>query len=94
LIYNFTKDKTISKDYIYPHLKYGGLGIADAKMEMDTQRIHHVARLLLKNEGQRIMKEYFNLQGETISKFLSLSESFDHCLKEVSLIWDIWERFK
>jgi hypothetical protein len=47
-----------------------------------------VARLLLKNEGQRIMKEYFNLQDETIPKFLSLSESLDHSLKEVSLVWD------
>jgi hypothetical protein len=94
LIYNFTKDKTISKDYIYTPLEYGGLGIAETKMEMHAYRIHHVARLLLKNEGQRIMKEYFNLQGETIPKFLSLSESLDHSLKEVSLIWDDWERFK
>jgi hypothetical protein len=88
LIYNFTKDKTISKDYIYTPLEYGGLGIAEAKIEMHAYRIHHVARLLLKNEGQKIMKEYFNLQGETIPKFLSLSESLDHSLKEVSLIWD------
>jgi hypothetical protein len=57
-------------------------------MEMHAYRIHHVARLLLKNEEQRKMKEYFNLQGETIAKFLSLSESLDHSLKEVSLIWD------
>jgi hypothetical protein len=63
-------------------------------MEMHAYRIHHVARLLLKNEGQRIMKEYFNLHGETIPKFLSLSESLDHSLKEVSLNWNDWERFK
>jgi hypothetical protein len=88
LIYNFTKDKTISKDCISTPLEYGGLDIAEAKMEMHAYRIHHVARLLLKNEGQRIMKEYFNLQGETIPKFLSLSESLDHSLKDVSLIWD------
>jgi hypothetical protein len=63
-------------------------------MKMHAYRIHHVARLLLKNEGQRIVKEYFNLQGETIPKFLSLSESLGHSLKEVSLIWDYWDRFK
>jgi hypothetical protein len=63
-------------------------------MEKHAYRIHHVAKLLLKNEGQRIMKEYFNLQGETIPKFFSLSVSLDHSLKEVSLIWDDWERFK
>jgi hypothetical protein len=63
-------------------------------MEMHAYRIHHRARLLLKNEGERIMKEYFNLQGETTPKFLSLSESLDHSLKEVSLIWDDWDRFK
>jgi hypothetical protein len=39
-------------------------------------------------------KEYCNLQGETIPKFLSLSESLEHSLKEVSLLWDDWERFK
>jgi hypothetical protein len=61
LIYNFTKDKTISKDYIYTPMEYGGLRTAEAKMEMHAYRIHHVARLLLKNEGQRIMKEYCNL---------------------------------
>jgi hypothetical protein len=94
LIYNFTKDKTVSKAYIYTSLEYGGLGIAEAKMEMHAYRIYHVDRLLLKNEGQRIMKEYFNLQGEKISKFLSLSESLEHSLKEVSLNWDDWERFK
>jgi hypothetical protein len=66
LIYNFTKDKTISKDYIYTPLEYDGLGIAGAKMEMHAYRIHHEARLLLKNEGQRIMKEYCNLQGKMI----------------------------
>jgi hypothetical protein len=40
------------------------------------------------------MKEYFNLQDETILKFLSLSDVVDHSLKEVSLIWDDWDRFK
>jgi hypothetical protein len=40
------------------------------------------------------MKEYYNLQGETITKFISLSESLDHSLREVSLNWDYWERFK
>jgi hypothetical protein len=94
LIYNLAKDKTISKDYIYTPLEYGGLGIAEAKMEMHAYRIHQVARLLLKNEGQRIMKEYFNLQGETIPKFFSLSESLEQSLKEVSLVWDDWNRFK
>jgi hypothetical protein len=94
LIYNFMKDKTISKDYIYTPIEYGGLGIAEAKMEMHAYRIHHVTRLLLKNEGQRIMKEYCNLQGETIPKFLSLSVLLDHSLEEVSLKWDDWDRFK
>jgi hypothetical protein len=32
LIYNFPKDKTISKAYIYTPLEYGVLGIAEAKM--------------------------------------------------------------
>jgi hypothetical protein len=63
-------------------------------MEMRAYRIHHVARLLLKNEGQRVMKEYCNLQGETIPKYLSLSESLDHSLKEVNLIWEDWNRYK
>jgi hypothetical protein len=94
LIYNFTKDKAISKAYIYTPLEYGGLGIAEAKKEIHAYRIDHVARLILKNEGQRTMNEYCNLQDETIPKFLSLSESLDHSLKEVSLIWDDWERVK
>jgi hypothetical protein len=55
-------------------------------MEMHDYRIHHLARLLLKNEGQRIMKEYCNLQGETITKYLSFFESLEHSLKEVRLI--------
>jgi hypothetical protein len=54
-------------------------------MEMHAYRIHHLARLLLKNKGQRIMKEYFNLQGEKIPKFLSLLESLEQSLKDVSL---------
>jgi hypothetical protein len=94
LIYNLTKDKTISKAYIYTPLEYGGLGIAEARMEMHAYRIYHVARLLLKNEGQRIMKGYPNLQCETISKYLSLSESLEHILKEISLIWEECDRFK
>jgi hypothetical protein len=64
LIYNFTKDKTISKAYIYAPLEFDGLGIAESKMEMPVYRIHHVVRLLLKNEEQRIMKEYYNIQSE------------------------------
>jgi hypothetical protein len=56
-------------------------------MEMHTYRMHHIARLLLKNEGQRIMKEFSDLQGETIPKYLSLSESLEYSLKEVSFIW-------
>jgi hypothetical protein len=55
LIYNFTKDKTISKAYIYTPLEFCSLGIAEAKMEMQAYRIHHEARLLLKNKGQRII---------------------------------------
>jgi hypothetical protein len=94
LIYNFTKDKTISKAYIYTPFEYGGLGIVEAKMEMHAYRINQVARLLLKNEGQRIMKEFFNLQGEKIPKFLSLSESLEHSLKEASLNWMIGENSK
>jgi hypothetical protein len=52
LIYNFTKDKTISKAYIYTLIEYDELGIAEAKMEMHAYRIHHVARLLLKNKDK------------------------------------------
>jgi hypothetical protein len=55
------KVKTISKGYIYTHLEFGGLGIEEARMEMYTYRIYHIARLLLKKKGQRIIKEYYNL---------------------------------
>jgi hypothetical protein len=40
------------------------------------------------------MKEYCNLQGETISKYLSLSESLEQRLKEVNLVLEDWDRFK
>jgi hypothetical protein len=48
--------KTISKGYIYIPLEFGGFGIAEKKMEIHSYRIHYIAGLLLKNGGQRIMK--------------------------------------
>jgi hypothetical protein len=41
------------------------------------------------NNRQRLelYKEYCNLQSEMIPMYLSLSESLEHSLKEVSLIW-------
>jgi hypothetical protein len=56
LIYNFIKDKTISKAYIYTPLNFGGLGVAEIKMEMHVYNRYHVVRLFLIKEGQRIMK--------------------------------------
>jgi hypothetical protein len=55
--------------------------MAEVKMEMHPYRIHHVIRLLLKNGGQKIIKEYCNLQDETIHKYLSLFESLEYNLK-------------
>jgi hypothetical protein len=52
LIYNLTRDNTISKAYIFTPIEFRGLGIAETKMEIYSYRIHHVARLLLKNEGK------------------------------------------
>jgi hypothetical protein len=85
LIYNFARGKTISKGYIYISLEFGGFGIIEKKMELHAYRIYHIARLLLKNGGQIIMKKYCNLQSGTIPTYFSLSESLKHSLKEVSI---------
>jgi hypothetical protein len=86
LIYNIMIDKIISKSYIYTPLKFTGLEIAEAKMGVHFCRIHHIERLLLKNEGHKIMKEYCNMQGETIPKIFPYL-NLEHNLKEVNINW-------